>query len=282
MATLNNISDRTKDKDGNDLANLKMYNGISENARLEWDSLTFEAFGKIERTTNRALSTTIREYLSKTFHDIRGVNILYNPGPGNNQPFVLEMYFAKNQAPLADGKIENLTDITVAAKGTSLYYQKQVVDNKAAGKHYTLNDETKVLLGDLMFGGKDANKPNNGRWNQYISEIWVPSSDFTFNPRAGELLLKVSGCFDIHRILQKLYGNTMITKTQGFTDDQGNTKARNFSSEAAYEVRFIRFAYNEPTVFIMNIEQFDKSAVEEMTVKENPIRRATVSGVVYY
>jgi hypothetical protein len=144
-----------------------------------------------------------------------------------------------------------------------------------------LNDQTKLLLSDIMFGGRDANKPTNGRWNQYISEVWVPTSDWTFNPRAGELLIKVAGCFDIRRVLQKLFGNNMVTKTETYRDGD-SAKAKNYSSEPAYEARFIKYVYNEPNVFIMNIEQFDKSAVEEINVKENPIRRSTVSGVIYY
>ena len=281
MATLklaNLVDPITKGEDAPN--NMKFYGELSEKARLEWDPLPFEAFGKIMRTSNRAIATAIREYYAKTFHDICGVNLMYTPGP--QAPFVFEFYFAKNANPKPDDKIENLSDLTVATGDkTNLFYQKQIVDNKAAGKHYTLNEQTKLLLSDIMFGGRDANKPNNGRWNQYISEVWVPNSDWTFNPGAGKLLIKVAGCFDIHRVLQKLFGNSMVTKTLNYADD-GGIKAKNYSSDPAYEARFIKYAFNESNVFIMNIEQFDKSAVEEMTTKENPIRRSTASGVIYY
>ena len=281
MGTQVRLVDKTTDKDGNQIQNLKYYGNMSENAELKFDPLPFEAFGKMARTTNRALSTAIKEYYGKIFHDLRGAYIAYVPGA--MAPFVTELYFAKNSAPMPTGKIENLTDLTTINRDrNNLFYQKQVVDNKAVGKHYTLNEQTKLLLGDIMFGGKDACKPNNNKWNQYINEVWVPTGDFTFNPRAGELLLRVSGCFDIHRILTKIYGTAMVTRTVVEDDGSGEPKAKNFSAEGAYEARFIKYAFNEPNVFVMNIEQFDKSAVEEMTVRENPIRRNMVSGVVYY
>ena len=47
---------------------------------------------------------------------------------------------------------ENLVDITAAPKsGASLYALKQAVDNKTAGKRYTLNDQTKLLLSDICY-----------------------------------------------------------------------------------------------------------------------------------
>lgn len=279
-----NVFDDTTDNEGNRKTNLKYYDGLSENAKLEFDPITFESYGKFARTTNRQLATIIREYYSKTLHDLRGVNIVYNPS-APAAPFELIMYFAKNSLPKPDGKIDNLSDLTVVqnTEKTSLYWMKKAVDNKAGGKHYTLNDATKLLLGDIMWGGKDANKPNNnGRWSTFISEVWVPTSDWTYNPKAGELLIEVKGCFDFHRVLKKIFGNTMVTKTEVYTDDEGQSRAKNFTAEAAYEARFIKYSVNEPNVFTMNIEQFDKAAVEEIVGRENPVRRATISGVVYY
>lgn len=279
MATLTNVTDNTKDKEGNEIKNLKYFGEgdqqISENAHITWSPLPFESFGKIMRTTNRALATAVKEYYQKTFHDLRGVNLRYVPGL--QAPFVFEFFFAKNSMPKPDGKIYNLKDLTIPAKGDNLYTKKQVLDNKVVGKQYTLNDETKLLLSDIMYGGKNANNPKNGRWNNYITDFWNQTNDWTFNPNAGEFLVRVTGCFDIHRILQKLYGNSMVVKTEKVENGD-----RNLSSTAAYEVRFIKYAFNEPNIFIMNVEQFDKSAVEEITIKENPIIRTTANGFTYF
>ena len=70
MATLANVVDRTKTKDGKDIENLKWYGNLSENARLEWEPLLFESFGKLMRTSNRSIATAVKEYYAKTFHDI--------------------------------------------------------------------------------------------------------------------------------------------------------------------------------------------------------------------
>ena len=280
---LTNVYDSTTDNEGNNIPKLKYFGDLSENAKLEFDPLTFEAYGKFMHTTNRQLATIIKEFYGKTFHDLRGVNITYNPG-NPRAPFDVIMYFAVNALPKPEGKINNLTDLTVAQNGdkTSLYWMKKAVDNKAGGKHYTLNEQTKLLLGDIMYGGKDANKPASGCWNGFITEVWVPTSDMTYNPRAGELLIEVKSCFDFHRVLKKIFGNTMVTKTDLYTDADGQTKAKNFSAEAAYEARFVKYALNEPNVFIMNVEQFDKVGVEEAAGRENPVRRSAVSGVIYF
>jgi len=277
---ISNVTDIRTDKEGNPIKNLKTYDQFSENAYATFDPITFNSFGNIMRTTNRNLATIIKENYQKIFHDLRGVYIAYYPG--SPAPFMVEFYFAKNIAPKPEDKIANLKDLTVMdAQHNNLYYQKQVLNNKVGGKHYTLNDDTKIILGDIMFGGKDANKPNQAKWNNFIEEVWVPTVDQTFRPGSGELLIKVSKCFDIHRILQKVMPEHMLWKIENKDDGAGNSKAVVSTAVAKYECRFIKFTYNDPFVFIMNIEQFDKNAVEEMTASENPTQRI-VSGVVYY
>ena len=261
----------------------KLYGDLSltENAKLMWEPLTFQAYGKISRTTNRSLATQIREYLAKTFHDIRGVNISYVPG--RKDPFNVEIFFAQNGMPLKpdDHKIKNVVDTTFAGNKNSLYYRKKALDNRIMGKHYTINDETKLLLADFCYGGKKANLPNNNKWKRFIEEVWVPTSDWTFNPRASECLIKVSGCFDLKRFLKRLYGNNMVTKTEVYKENN-KEKYRNYSSAAEYFPRFIEYMKNEPTVFIINIEQFDPEAVEKFILNENPFQRAMSGGIIYY
>lgn len=69
----------------------------------------------------------------------------------------------------------------------------------------------------------------------------------------------------------------MVTST---TVDE-NGKITNYLATALYEARFIRFTRNDPFMFIMNIEQFDKDAVEKMALNENPAQRA-INGIIYY
>ena len=278
-----NVVSREEVTEGTDQSQVKMYDDLPETAELQWNPIGYKAFGKIMRTTNRAIATAIREYYAKTFHDLRGVNIMYDP---SHAQFVTEFYFAKNMTPCPENKLENLRDLTVISGQDrhNLYFQKQIVDNKGFGKHYTINDKTRLLLSDIMYGGKAANKPNSKVWNQphVIDEIRTPSTDVTYDMRRSfNILVRISGVFDFRRILTKLFGTKMIIETKPYTDEQGNTRTKNVSVEAAYEARYIKPVPNEAFVFIMNIEQFDKSAVEELVLKENPVR-PVMNGIIYY
>ena len=276
---INNVVDNRTDKDGNEIKDLKFFGELSEKAYAEFDPITFNSFGNIMRTTNRNLATIIRENYQKIFHDLRGVYIAYIPG--SPAPFMVEFYFAKNVLDKPAEKLANLKDLAVMDAGhNNLYYQKQILNNKVEGKHYTINDETKLILSDIMFGGKDANKPNNAKWNNYIEEVRIPTMDATYIPGSTEIMVKVSKCFDLRRILQKIMPANMLYKVEASGED-GSTKAKVSMAPAKYEARFIKFLYNDPFVFIMNIEQFDKNAVEEMVTSENP-QQKMMSGVVYY
>ena len=229
----------------------------------------------------------IREYYSQTFHDLKGVNITYNP---NNGTFFVEFFFSKNSSPCPDNKIENLRDLTMASDGRRDFFtQKQIIDNKSYGKKYTLNDQTKVLLADIMFGGREVNKPGSKVWTQQgvIQEIIVPMTDGGgylyggFQPRTVEILIKVSGVFDFKRILSKIYGRYMIVESIPKIDDNGEPVMTNKSAKALYEARYVKPVPYDPYVFIMNIEQFDENHVREMGIKENPIR-PMAGGIIYY
>ena len=276
-----NIMERTADRDGNALQpHVEYGDGLNDCCELVWTPANFVSFGKLMRTTNRDLSLAIKNYYAQTFHDIRGVYIAWD---GVN--FSVDMYFSKNMEPKPADKIDNLIDITAAPKsGASLYALKQAVDNKTAGKRYTLNDQTKLLLSDVCFGGKNNAKPQNIKfWQSRIREVWIPATDTFYNPRAGQLILSVTGCFDLHRILSKMFGRRMVVETLlAKEENSNNTKVQNRTSDAAYEARYIRPVVNEPYTFIMNIEQFDKSAVERITTAENPIKPLVHSGLFYF
>ena len=276
------VLDRTKDRNNQDLPITTQYQyGFTNNTELRWEPASFYGFGRIMRTTNKDLSLLIKEYYARTFHDIRGVFIGWD-----GRQFITSIYFSKNMEMKPDNKIENLVDISVAPKGQTSYYAlRQALDNKVAGKRYTLNDETKLLLSDICFGGRQNAKPQNAKfWNAAIKEIWVPAGDIFYNPRAGQLVLSVSGCFDIHRILSKLFGRRMVVETSKVKDQQtGEIMDENKYSDAGFEARFIKpVLFNDPNVFIMHIEQFDKAAVEKFNATENPIRPLVSNGIVCF
>lgn len=256
---------------------VKMIGSIPEDSSLEWSPIPFKALGKTTRVHSDDLCRKIRAAFGESFHDLKGVNIVYI-----NNAFMVEMFFEVNTEPLPDGKIRNLVNLTapVTENKTNLYYKNMAVQHKLNGESFTLNDETKLLLSDFMFGGRKAsipnNKKNNNRWNECINEVRVPTSaygDMLYRRSADRILVRVTG-LDIKRILQKLYGTDMVvlTNSNGKTDE-------NVHAKAFYEPRFAKMLPNG--TFIINIEQFDVGAAQQFAIQENPqIQQQT--GVVYY
>ena len=240
--------------------------GFDGSESIKWQPETFEAIGKTTRINSAELSRKIYAHFKQTFHELRGCNMVVLP----NGQIAVEMFFERNTEPLPDGKIMNLdslVDPVGAGSRNNLYERMQVTQNRFRGKTFTLNNETKLLLSKFMYGGKNANMPNNNKvWSNenVLREIHIPVTDpFRRGYNTDRILMRVSS-LDIHRILQELYGRDIITKT--VANESGDT---NYRSEARYEVRFIKA--NTDGTFIMNIEQFDTAAIEKIFMQENPI-----------
>lgn len=233
---------------------------------LKWQPETFEAFGKTTRVNSAELSRKIYAHFKQTLHELKGVNIIMLA----NAQIGVEMFFERNTEPLPAGKImslDSLVDPVGSGSRNNLYERMQVTQNRRMGKTFTLNNETKLLLSKFMYGGKNANLPNNNKvWGNenVLREVHIPVNDpFRRGYNTDRILVRVFG-LDIRRILQELYGKDIITKT--VANESGDT---NYRSEARYEVRFVKYI-NDGT-FVMNIEQFDSAAIEQIFMKENPI-----------
>ena len=187
-----------------------------------------------------------------------------------NGQIAVEMFFERNTEPLPDNKIMNLdslVDPVGSGSRANMYERMNVVQNRRMGKTFTLNNETKLLLSKFMYGGKNANMPNNNKvWGNenVLREIHIPTNDpFRRGYNTDRIMVRGSG-LDIRRILQELYGRDIITKT--VANESGDT---NYRSEARYDIRFIKA--NTDGTFIMHIEQFDSAAIEKIFIKENPM-----------
>lgn len=249
------------------------FNGSEE---LKWQPETFEAFGKTTRINSADLSRKIYKHFSQTFHELKGCNMIILA----NGQIAVELFFERNNEPLPAGKIMNL-DSLVEPVGNgarnNMYERMNVVQNRRLGKTFTLNNDTKLLLAKFMYGGKNANMPNNNKvWGNenVLREVHIPATDIYHRYGADRILVRVSG-LDIHRILPELYGRDIVTKT--VVDENGDT---NYRAEARYEVRFARA--NADGTFTMNIEQFDFSAVEKIFMQENPMMPQMHLGVQMY
>ena len=241
--------------------------GFKGTEELEWQPEAFEAFGKTTRINSAELSRKICAHFKQTFHELKGCNMIILP----NGQISVELFFERNSETLPSGKIMNL-DSLVDPIGTgsrnNMYERMNVVQNRRMGKTFTLNNETKLLLSKFMYGGTNANLPNNNKvWGNenVLREIHIPVTDpFRKGYGTDRILVRVSG-LDIRRILQELYGDDIVTRTIAHESGEDT----NFRSKARYEVCFIKAMPDGS--FIMNIEQFDLAAIEKIFMQENPI-----------
>lgn len=209
------------------------------------------------------MSRKIYAHFKQTLHELKGVNVIVL---ANNQIGV-EMFFERNLEELPAGKIMSLDSLVNTSSKSNLYERVQARDNGLRGKTFTLNNETRLLLSKFMFGGTNAALPNNKVWSDknVLREVHMPvNNPYLRGYNTDRFLVRVSG-FDIRRILHELYGKDIVIKT--VANEDGNDV--NYRSDARYEVRFVKA--NPDGTFIMNIEQFNPSAVEEFFIKENPI-----------
>ena len=243
---------------------------IPEASILDFEPVTFEAFGKTTRVNSYELARMIREMFQKKFHDVIGANITWD---GRN--FNTTLFFQNNTEPIPDGKIKNLINLQSAEgiNSRSLWERNQLVQNKKSGETFALNDATKILLSDFMYGGRQANKPNNKQtWAQNTFERRVPAPTALYQYGAENVIIGVTG-LDIKVICHKLYGNKIVTSTEY---DENGTAYNNQSKGAYYELRFGKMMQDGSVM--INIEQFDRQKVEELVKKENP-QIALYSGV---
>ena len=246
-------------------ADYSIFNG-SEYMAFEPD--VFSAIGKVMRINSAELAKRLYARFRQTFHDLKGVYIA--PVMNNMTAFNVEFFFQRNDAECGSEEIPNLENLaTNNSKVTDVFERQKSIQNRKIGKTYALNNETKLLLSKYMYGGADYNKPTNGKiWNNdnIVKEVHVGGNGYgAFHQYGTEyFLLRVSG-LNLNVLLAELFGKNMITKTIS----DGNGEDTNFSVAAAYQATFVK---NCPDgTFMINITQFDRQAVEEEYIKENPI-----------
>jgi hypothetical protein len=144
----------------------------------------------------------------------------------------------------------------------------RVIRNKAIGRTYELNDETKLLLSDFMRGGRKANMPNSKNWARCVSEIHYPNNTISWNGipqyNGGDDMLIVVRGFDIYALLRLIYGSDMVTMTNHSVDG----KEVNIHATAFYAIQYIKTNVKGLPVFV--VTQADKEAVERESIAENP------------
>lgn len=232
----------------------------NENLTLDWEPEDFSIIGSFSRINSATLAHAITQKMKETFHDYSGTYIGWD---GRN--FNVTLFFAPNNEPVPDGKIKNLINLTSGdgVNKKDLFNAMQYISRKYSGETYTLNDETKELLSDLMYGGRRAMPFNDkNKWNNVIFERREPANNM-WERGAEKITIGVNG-LDLRKICRLLYGSKMCTGT--FVNAEGKTVAK--YAKAMYDVRYAKHKPEDGTFYI-NIDQFDPDVVEELNRKEN-------------
>ena len=259
--------------------------GINSESKLTFEHEEFKAFGRFTRITNKDLSLLIKSYLTTILHDLRGVMIMFD---GVNLD--TRLYFQKNTAELPNNKIPRIVDLTKPSNDKSIFARQKAIYNAKNQNIYTLNDATRVLLSDFMYGGRDANKPKSNRWNDNINQMDMMNGLQQTNPNylqfyaqnVHDIYVEVKG-IDLNRLIKVIYGNEMVIgSTIKHSKDSGDKVINHMSSNAMYMTRFAKPSNREPGVFYIQIEQFDADSIEAISDSEDIRIFSAPNGIQFY
>jgi hypothetical protein len=262
--TINNVTVNNR-KDSKETTKTYGALGLDAKSSLDWDIFEGSKVGNTYIYTDGELSIEIRERLQKTFHDCIGIQI----NPEFNGIFPVSIVFKYNTQQCPEDKIRSLIDVTKIRKSDgkpSFLDAKRTQLNAVNGTKYVLNDETKLLLAEFMFGGKKANMPDSKNWdhnvrqviNQVVSPYGVPGTN-----NYVDIYVEVMNV-NFRALLRKLFGKSLVVSTS--KDENGQTI--NYTSSAKYDAHQTR--RNIDGTFNIKITQFDEAAVERLYAKNNP------------
>jgi hypothetical protein len=243
---------------------VKTYNGFDADSRLDWDIFEAQKVGNYYVYSNAELAVQFRTRLQRTFHDCMGV-VIY---PAINGNFPCSIIFKYNPADCPEDKIRSLVDVTKINKSSkpNFYDYRMKQMNDFNGVKYELNDETKLLLAEFMYGGKKANMPESGRWKNNIiqQKIQTPVM-YGMGAMSNniEIYIEVINV-NFRALLRKLFGNTLVLST--VKDESG--RIVNYTGTAKYQPRILKS--NPDGTFNIAIDQFSEQKIDELYSIANP------------
>lgn len=240
-----------------------MTGSIPANSRIVADIVPFKAIGEIMRISNTELCAIINSYFRPIFHDYVGSYII----PDISGMARTELAFEHNPEPIdGNSKIANVVDLT-NTHVNDLYARARAIQYRSMGKHYTLNPETKLLLSDIMYGGRDGNKATDDkRWKQNLRE--QPQTLNSIHPNLIrpdiEHSYVIVSNVDLKLLVREIFGHTMVISTKNT-----NGEVENINAKAYYEVRIAKILPGANN-FMLDIIRFDVGGVQQESAKENP------------
>ena len=259
----------------------KMWGSLSDNAKMDWDPIKVPLQSQTQYLNSSVACGWISIKMRETFSDYMGCNLKI--GQGNM--LYLEMYFGRNSN---NSKTNNLLPSIISVHDKKIEVndivamklrQKALMNNNI----FSLNDETKLLLGEFIGGIK----PDSKEWKKYIrventsSMMNVPNNYMAIKSgRIAENVEIVVTIPNIRYIFNKLLGYKFTIGTE--LDDNGNPY--NVNSTAFRDIKILEF--NKDGTFTMKIETFDHdnvaSAYSERQIRNGfGIPNSTYSRVMY-
>ena len=238
---------------------------------------------QVMNTDTEQIAIRIHEIFKKIFNDLAFVYIepKFN-GIGRPWDFSVKFTFEKNAVPATDGKIDNLINLTTVdnSNRNDLYAIKQSQYFKSKSIIYELSDETKMYLAEFMpdYLIDKFKNPKSKNWKNVIRQTITPT---TFGPfkKSDRIFLEVSG-ISLEKLLEKIYGNTMLISSMSSDNTKVNTKA----VKCVYRVdmldggRPIKPLGGNMGVFNVFINRYDEELVEKKYVGKCPTSIPIVPG----
>lgn len=239
---LNNV--KTKKRD--DASDVKMYGVLPEGSKLEFfPKKEMSVIGTLTIISASELAKAVSDFYRETFHDLSGVYIgerndvdtfskIKNSGYVNIVPEV-QFIFENKLTPVTDGKIKNLVDSTSVFKTSSTFDKQSAINNRAVGKGFQLNKETRLLLGDIM-REKDKSSPNNNIfWESVTSQRTAPDMIHGTGVRVYTIVTGI----DINKLCSKIFGNKFVVSTQAVANSDGTVSDKNKYANAMYRTTVV-------------------------------------------
>lgn len=252
-----NVESVTKEVETDAIKNAAIKEDDSnEILRLDWAPRPFDSFGRSTRINSKDLAVMIRSQYQLSFYDCIGCIIECTNGTFNTT-----LFFQDKEGKPGDGQIKNLVNVAnsqTAYRSNNLYYGMRNLNKRMAGKTYELTDETKILLSDVMYGGRHGKR----KWNELVTERVLRSNQNYYANNASQIIVAVTG-FNLNYLCRKLFGNRMVTETVREGD-----KIVNKTAEAKYECLLSNVLQDGS--FMIHIDQFDPDKVDKLIRIENP------------
>lgn len=267
--TVNNVKTKKKDDAASDV---KMFGILPEGSKIEfYPKKEMSVIGTLTTISAYELALIASEFYKETFHDLLGVYIgesadtyskknnyfsLFNTVPE------VKFIFENKLTPEPDGKIKNLVDSTSVYKTSSTFDKQAAINNRATGKGFQLNKETRLLLGDIMRDTDKASPNNNIFWESVTQQFTTPD----MARGVGMRVYTVVNGIDINKLCAKIYGNKFVVSTQTVANADGSVSDKNKYANVKYRTTIVN-KYQDPKtkqwVCELRIERIDSGYIDE-------------------